>query len=134
MLCIFDYFKDDLSGDLLVVAFCATLVLTTLGAAFPSRSRAIQTAAMLIGGAGNDTFIFGTGYGAERVEDFAAGGGVGDVIRVIGFGTAFDTFTEIIVAAAEVGADTVINLGGGNAITLVGVAMTALVADDFVFG
>lgn len=51
MQCIFSYCKEDLSGDLLVVAFYAALVLLTLGAAFLSRSRVIRTAARLIAGA-----------------------------------------------------------------------------------
>ncbi len=48
MQCIFDYCKADLSGDRLVVAFYATLVLFTLGAACLSRSRVICAAAVLI--------------------------------------------------------------------------------------
>jgi hypothetical protein len=56
MQCIFDYCKIDLSGDLFVVAFYATAVLITLGASHLARSRAIRTAAMLIGGA----WVFGT--------------------------------------------------------------------------
>ena len=51
MQCIFDYCKEDLTGDLLVVAFYATLVLITLGAALLSGSRVIRTAASLIAGA-----------------------------------------------------------------------------------
>lgn len=51
MQCIFDYCKADLSGDLLVVGYYATLVLITLVAAFLSRSRVIRTAASLIAGA-----------------------------------------------------------------------------------
>lgn len=51
MQCIFDYCKADLSGDLLVVGFYATLVLITLFAAFLSQSRVIGIAAMLIAGA-----------------------------------------------------------------------------------
>jgi hypothetical protein len=51
MQCIFEYCKADLSGDLLVVAYYATLVLITLVAAFLSRSRVIVNAAVLIAGA-----------------------------------------------------------------------------------
>lgn len=86
------------------------------------------------GGAGNDRFDFAAGFGVDRIEDFLAGAGVGDVIRLTGLGTAYDTFAEILAAATQTGADTVINLGGSNTITLAGVAKTSLVADDFVFG
>lgn len=51
MQCIFEYCKADLSGDLLVVSFYATLVLITLVAAFLSQSRVIVTAAILIAAA-----------------------------------------------------------------------------------
>ena len=51
MECIFEYCKADLSGDLFVVGFYATLVLITLFAAFLSQSRVIVIAAMLIAAA-----------------------------------------------------------------------------------
>ena len=51
MQCIFEYCKADLSGDLFVVGFYATLVLITLVAAFLSQSRVIVIAAVLIAGA-----------------------------------------------------------------------------------
>ncbi len=51
MQCIFSYCKEDLSGDLLVVAFYATVVLVTVCLSFLARSRSIRTAACLIGGA-----------------------------------------------------------------------------------
>lgn len=49
--CILNYCKDDLSGDLLVVAFYGTAVLVTLGLSLLARSRSIRTAALLITGA-----------------------------------------------------------------------------------
>lgn len=88
----------------------------------------------LSGGPGADTMQFSSGLGADRVLGFAAGAGVADVVRLIGMGPAFDSFAEVMAAAAQVGADTVIDFGGGNTITLVGVAMATLVADDFAFG
>jgi hypothetical protein len=51
MQCIFSYCKEDLSGDLFVVAFYATLVLATVGLSLIARSRAIRAAALLIAGA-----------------------------------------------------------------------------------
>jgi Ca2+-binding RTX toxin-like protein len=88
----------------------------------------------MTGGAGNDRFDFAAGFGVDRIEDFLAGAGVGDMIRLTGLGTAYDTFAEILAAATQTGADTVINLGGANTITLAGVAKTSLSADDFAFG
>ncbi len=88
----------------------------------------------MAGGAGNDRFEFSAGSGADRVTDFTAGAGVADVLRITGYGAALDSFAEVFAAATQVGADTVINLGGANSITLVGILRTSLAADDFVFG
>lgn len=87
----------------------------------------------LTGGDGADQFWFRPGEGADRVNDFVAGAAAGDVIRLFGFGPAFDTFAEVRAAAVQVGADTFIDFGSSS-ITLVGVSKAALTAGDFVFG
>jgi len=86
------------------------------------------------GGAGNDAFWYRTGEGADTITDFTAGAATDDVIRLFGFGAAVNTFAEVIALASQVGADTVIDFGGGNSITLEGVAVGSLHADDFLFG
>jgi Ca2+-binding RTX toxin-like protein len=86
----------------------------------------------LTGEAGSDTFRFLTGFGQDVITDFAAGAGAGDVIS-LSIGTAFDTFAEMMAAAAQVGANTVITIDAANKITLSGVLKSALVADDFAF-
>jgi Ca2+-binding RTX toxin-like protein len=88
----------------------------------------------LTGGGDNDRFDFAGAFGADRITDFSAGAGVGDVILLTGFGTAFDSFAEVFAASTQVGANTVIDLGGGNTITLLNVAKAALNANDFDFG
>lgn len=88
----------------------------------------------LAGVAGDDRFEISAASGADLFTDFTAGAGVGDVIRIVGLGTAFDTFAEVLAATTQVGADAVIDLGSGRTITLAGVAKTSLVADDFAFG
>ena len=89
----------------------------------------------LTGGAGNDAFVFfSNAPGADAITDFTPGAGTDDVIRLFGFGAAFNTFAEVQAAASQVGADTVIDFGGGNSITLAGVAAGDLHADDFLFG
>lgn len=103
------------------------------------------------GGAGNDTLNGGDGddvltdaSGKDRFEfnitgdndtiiGFTPGVGAGDVIRLLGFGKAFDTFAEVLAAASDVGGDTVIDFGNGDTITIVGVTMAQLAADDFLF-
>ncbi|MGE0180705.1 MAG: beta strand repeat-containing protein [Parvularculaceae bacterium] len=88
----------------------------------------------LYGKSGNDTFVFFAGYDNDTIGDFTGGAGAGDVIRLIGLGSAFDTFAEVMNAATQVGANTVINFGGGDSITLLNVTKASLVADDFTFG
>lgn len=90
---------------------------------------------MLTGGAGDDAFhFFASESGSDVVADFAAGAATDDVIRLHGFGAALDSLAEIMAASAQVGADVVINLGGGDTITLQNVTLAALDASDFLFG
>lgn len=94
----------------------------------------------LTGGGGHDRFDFTAAninglsgsFGSDRVLDFAAGEGPGDVLRLVIFGDPV-SFAEVLAHSTQVGADTVIDFGGGNAITLVGVDMTTLAPDDFMF-
>lgn len=88
----------------------------------------------LVGGTENDGFNFAPGSGADLIVDFEEGAGGGDVIRLIGFGAVFDDFTDVLAAATQVGNNVVIDLGGGDAITLQAVALGALNAGDFAFG
>jgi Ca2+-binding RTX toxin-like protein len=87
---------------------------------------------ILSGGAGSDTFVFGRGFGSDRIIDFAAGPGAGDVLQ-LSLGAAFDSFAEVRAAARQVNADTVIHFGELGSITLQNVALTSLAADDFLF-
>ena len=82
----------------------------------------------MTGGAGNDTFVY-DGRGADIVTDFQAGG---DVIRVTG---GYTTFAQIQANSTLVngGADTRIDFGGGNTLTLTGFN-GVLDASDFTFG
>ena len=56
---------------------------------------------------------------------------IGDVIRLEGFG--YTDFADLLAAAYEDGADTVIAFDGNNSITLSGVTLASLHTDDFVF-
>lgn len=88
----------------------------------------------LVGGTENDGFIFNPGSGADLIVDFGAGAASGDVIRLIGFGAAFDAFSDVLAASTQVGANVVIDLGAGDTITLQGVTLANLNAGDFAFG
>ena len=85
---------------------------------------------ILTGGADDDLFVYADGGGGDTVTDFVAGAGTDDVIDVSGVGGIGD-FADVQAAASLVGADTVIDFGGGDTITLLGVDPGDLHADDF---
>ncbi len=86
------------------------------------------------GGGGNDRFFFSVGNDADTITDFSAGAAVGDVLKFFGFGTALDSFAEVVAASTQVGGDVVINLGGGDSVTLKSLTLATLNANDFEFG
>jgi Ca2+-binding RTX toxin-like protein len=89
---------------------------------------------VIFGNFGNDVIIFGKAGDVDTVRDFSAGSAVGDVIRLVGFGPAFDTFAEVLAAASDNGVDTTIDFGGGDMIVLRGVLASQIAANDFTFG
>jgi Ca2+-binding RTX toxin-like protein len=76
----------------------------------------------ITGGAGADTFHTFSGAGIDRVVDFSAA--EGDRVQL-------DPGTHYSVS--QVGADTVIHMGGGDQMTLVGVQMSSL-PPGWIFG
>ncbi|MXN44282.1 hypothetical protein GR138_03710 [Shinella kummerowiae] len=95
----------------------------------------------LRGGAGFDTFVF-FGYdpnavGVDRIKDFKAGKGLGDVIALRQDNPEFDSFHDIMKATVQSGKNVVITLNGGGydlgTIILENVTKASLVADDFMF-
>ena len=87
----------------------------------------------LIGSDSNDRFYYSGTTGSDTIVSFTAGPGVGDVIVLSGYGSAFDSFSDVLAASVQIGLNTQINLGSGNLITLVFVAKSSLSADDFLF-
>jgi len=69
----------------------------------------------LTGGGGADTFHFGSGGGQDRVTDFNLA--QGDRVQIDG-GASY--------TVSQVGTDTVVDLGGGDTLTLVGVSKASL--------
>ena len=84
------------------------------------------------GGAGNDVFVYGTGSGADRITDFVAGASLRDVIDLRTM-TGISGLADVLARATQVGANTVINFGAGDTLTLQNVSRASLVANDFVF-
>ncbi len=89
---------------------------------------------VIFGNSGNDTIIFQKTGDVDTIRDFTAGAGVADVIRLIGFGAAFNTFAEVLAAATDNGLHTTIDFGGGDMLVLRNVLVSQLNADDFTFG
>jgi Ca2+-binding RTX toxin-like protein len=86
----------------------------------------------LTGSGGRDTFVFGHGFGIDRIKDFSAGASGDDVIQ-LDLGTAFDSFAEVRAAAVQDGNDTLITLGGAGRIALENVQLDSLDPRNFVF-
>lgn len=83
-------------------------------------------------GSGNDTFSFWQGDGADTITDFTAGAGSDDVISLT-FKPTVANFAQVLNHSAQVGANTVINFGDGDVITLLNVTAANLHQDDFIF-
>ncbi len=87
---------------------------------------------VLIGGTGVDRFFFGAGDGKDRIADFAFGAGLDDIIMVSS-ALGVSSFAQVMAKAAQVGADVVITFDPATSLTLTGVQLSGLVADDFGF-
>jgi hypothetical protein len=83
---------------------------------------------LLVGGAGGDTFQIKAVSGSDTIADF--GTSSGDVVMLDGYGLT--TFAAVQQAMITVAGDTVLNLGDGKTLTLIGVAPGSFAADDFV--
>ncbi|EGF89201.1 hemolysin-type calcium-binding repeat 2 copies family protein [Asticcacaulis biprosthecium C19] len=70
----------------------------------------------LTGGAGADDFVFGLASGADRVMDFNAGDG--DQLDLSAY------HAQATAVIYQSGADTVIDLGGGNSVTVISMLAT----------
>ena len=85
----------------------------------------------LTGGTGADRFVFTTGFGVDRITDFAPGE-TGEVIVFTGI-TVLDTWDEVHEAMSIVGGVVVITGGTGNSLTLTGITATSqLSSTDFI--
>jgi Ca2+-binding RTX toxin-like protein len=92
---------------------------------------------VLRGGAGQDRFVFTAGApGSDTILDFQAhgAGAVGDLIVLNGF--ADHSFADLLAHGdiVQSGADVVISGAAGAIVTLQGVSLASLHANDFLFG
>ena len=84
----------------------------------------------LTGGAGADTFFYAPGDAGDTVADFSRADG--DKIDLSSFGN-IRGLSDVVSRANQVNADTIINFGGGDTLTLKNISAATLVAGDFGF-
>lgn len=87
---------------------------------------------LLIGGSGDEAFAFGLNSGFDTIRDFTAGGNE-DRLILSEMGPFFATFDQVLAAAVQDGANTVITFGTGLGIVLEGVDRASLTIEDLVF-
>jgi hypothetical protein len=81
----------------------------------------------------NDVFLYRDGDGIAQILDFAAGPGIGDRIAFGDAPSLPGSFGDVLAVADQSGTDTVLDFGGGDSLTLLGVNIDSLNADDFIF-
>jgi len=85
---------------------------------------------ILMGGDGNDTFEFRSGFGHDTIVDFETGTPTAhDVVDLADAGLA--DYAALLAAASEANGDTLITLDASQSLTLVGVSLQQLTADHF---
>jgi len=85
----------------------------------------------MTGGTEADVFVFEAGFGNDTITDFWAGATRTD--RIWLQGTGFDGFDDVLAHATNSAAGAVIDVAGHGTITLTGITVAQLVADDFIF-
>ncbi len=83
------------------------------------------------GGAGDDRFVYAPGGGHDTWTDFTAGAGTQDKVDLTAFSNIHN-LAGLLAHATQNGANTVLDFGNGNTLTLQNVAKAALSADDFI--
>ena len=85
----------------------------------------------LNGGGGDDFIVYRPGDGADTVFGLVTGAGSEDRISLAAF-ASIGSLADVLSHATQVNADTVIDFGGGDTLTLRNVVRASLSADDFV--
>jgi VCBS repeat-containing protein len=101
----------------------------TVGDGHPSGT-ASERVAIEVGTASNDTFVFAPGTGENVVYNYANQSGASDKVEIDGFGIA--RFNDLALQAVNNNHDTLIDLGHGDSITLIGVTASTLHNNDFI--
>jgi len=116
----------------------ATTAISLTGNAFSHDIRGNAGDNVLTGGSGNDVlagfgghdvFVFAGGSGQDSVSDFVSGT---DQLDLSAYG--FASFGAVQAATHDVAGNAVIDLGGGNSVTLTGVTAAQLQSGDVILG
>ncbi|MDR7118670.1 calcium-binding protein [Caulobacter sp. BE254] len=85
---------------------------------------------------GADTFKFASQSGVDVIGDFTAVGAGHDIIQLTSNlnGSGIVDYASLQSHISQVGADVMIDLTGGQTVTLLGVSAASLTAGDFLFG
>ncbi|PKO28896.1 MAG: hypothetical protein CVU36_16050 [Betaproteobacteria bacterium HGW-Betaproteobacteria-9] len=88
----------------------------------------------MVGGAGNDIFVFGSGFGQDVITGFDANPAGGqDLLNIAAFGLSAATFSSRVQITDE-GSDTLVTITGddGGSVRLIGVTNHTIVTmSDF---
>ena len=81
----------------------------------------------LFGQSDADRFVYTDAYGADTLQDFFSSAGQRDLVDL----TSITSFADVMSQSSQVGADVVIDFGGGNTLTLQNTFIASL-QDDFI--
>jgi Ca2+-binding RTX toxin-like protein len=85
----------------------------------------------MTGGSGADVFVFNSGSGNDVITDFWAGQGRTDRIQFAN--QQFLSFADVLSHSTHVGTGVLITISGDDSLTLSGLHISQLRADDFLF-
>ena len=86
---------------------------------------------VMSGNSGHDSFVFAAGFGHDTILDFRSSGSSSDVLEFDA--DIFADFDAAMGAADQVGQDVLFTVDADNMLTLAGVQLASLQADDFRF-
>jgi hypothetical protein len=86
---------------------------------------------ILTGNSGNDVFRFGSSFGRDKITDFRPGTTSQEFIEFNH--PAFDSFSDVMAKATQVGSNIVITPDSANSLTLLNLQLSQLTAGDFHF-
>ena len=88
---------------------------------------------VMSGGTGHDVFVISAHSTKDVITDFTVSGVNSDKLNLHASGLHVTSLAQLLTHATQSGANTVINIGGHNTVTLDHVTLHTLTASDFIF-